>query len=132
MADDDALDALRKHNEQLGQLFSSEGRAQLDRLVLLELAVHAYTNGRLSEYKSLRDRNEDQFRGRIADRLQTELQGLDEGDANRLAADVAAFLDVPDAVKNVGKKIGSVANSYLKKKAGGFLGGADDDDDADD
>ncbi|PTR13390.1 MULTISPECIES: hypothetical protein [Cereibacter] len=128
MADDDALDALRKHNEQLEQLFSSDGRAQLDRLVLLELSVHAYVNGRLSEYKSLHDRNEDQFRGRIADRLQTELQGLDEEDANRLAADIATFLEVPDSVKNVGKKIGSVANSYLKKKAGGILGGADDND----
>lgn len=127
MADDnDALYALRKHNEELGQLLSPDGRAQLEGLVLLELAIHAYTNAKLSSYGSMLDDNEGRLKAFLVDQLQTELQWVGEQDATQLAADIVAFLKVPDSVKNVGKKIGSVANSYVKKKAGGILGGGDD------
>ena len=130
MADDgNALDSLREHNEQLSLLLSFEGRMQLNRLVLLEMAIHAYTDGRLSEYEEMPE-------NALSDLLRTELQGIDlqDKDADRLAADILNFMKVPDAVKNVGKKVGSVANSYVKSKAGVILGGSDaaDSDDSDD
>ncbi len=120
MADDkQTLDALREHNEQMLQLLSKAGRMELSRLVLLEMTLHAYTDARLSEY-------DDMTPAQRSDRLQSELQDLTPDEAEKLAKDIANFLKMPESVKNVGKKVGSVANSYVKKSAGNILGGDED------
>lgn len=117
--DDDALEALRRHNEQLARLLSSDGREELDRLVLLEMAIHAYTSGRLSDYGSMPV-------GNLVDRLQRELQGLPNEEASRLAESIRELAKIPDWAEDLRKKIGSVANAYVKKKAGDVLSGDGD------
>lgn len=116
---DDALNALKKHNEQLSALLTEEGLVEIKRAVLLETALHAFIDGRLSEYGELPG-------NMLLDQLQTEFPNVDP---SSLSEDMGTFITVPDTVKNVGKKVGSVANSYVKKKAGGILGGDDDSDD---
>jgi hypothetical protein len=127
MADDrDAIDALRKHNEQLAQLLTPDGIGHLDRLVLLEFAVHAYVNGRISTYVSMLE-DEDRLKRLLSDRIQAEFQGVDDSISEQISDDIIGFLKIPEAVKGVGKKIGSVANAYVKKTAGGIIGGDNDD-----
>lgn len=126
MEDDDALAALQAHNRQLARLLTREGRAELDRMALLELALHAHVHGRLQEVAEAREPVDERAAVRIADRLMTELEGVDQRDAERLAADIVVFIKVPGSVKDLGRKVGSVANAYVKKKVGGVL---DEDDD---
>ena len=113
---DDALDALKQHNEQLSKLLTKDGLAELNRMALLEIAIHAYVDGRLSKFSEMPENI-------LRDRLLTELSET----GATLSPDIVAFINMPDSVKDVGKKIGSVANSYVKKKTGGILGGNDDD-----
>ncbi|CTQ33152.1 hypothetical protein [Jannaschia rubra] len=105
MPEDTALDALRRHNDQLADLLSPEGRKELDRLVLLELMLHVHAQRRLDEYAS-RERGGD-------------IANLDR----EMAEAIVQALGMPDWAKDLLKKIGSVANDYLKKTAGGVIGG---------
>ncbi|MGL4312289.1 MAG: hypothetical protein ACRCSU_17540 [Paracoccaceae bacterium] len=119
--EDDALETLRRHNDELVKLLADDGRNELDRLVLLELALHAYTNGKLQEYADLRDEQ-------LAEILSKEIGIHSQDTAYAFANNINSFMKLPEPVKNLGKKIGSVANSYVKKKAGGILGDGGDDD----
>ncbi|WP_226562522.1 hypothetical protein [Salipiger thiooxidans] len=127
MADDDALAALTKHNEELSRLVSNEGR--IAEAALLELIVHSQITKHLSRYENLLSEDEERLRAVLTDDFQTHLQGIDPRQAEILAADVIVYLAMPGAVKDLIKKIGSVINSYVKKTAGGVLGGDSDDQD---
>lgn len=121
--DDDALGALRKHNEQLQRLLSGDGPEQIERMILLELALHAYTYRKLSSYAEKLDNDEVEIKRFFG----SELQKIIEGNTDQISNDIITFLKSPDWAKTLGKKVGSVANAYVKKTAGGIIGGDDTD-----
>ena len=106
----DIIDLLRAHGDQLDRLLSPEGLKQLDRTIELEARLYERISSRIeglegSEYSYLK--------GRSDVRAQSD-------------SDVIAFVVMPQPVKDLLNKVGSVANSYLKKKAASVLDSDDE------